>query len=126
MFRFGSAVDDGQVAAGYNLEYTAYRVRISIPQDITIQIEGNRTEDGEGATDVDVLRQTDDVHRSVRQRVLQRGRIIDGEVLPAREGDVLRHSRVEVPFRAIGLVPAVKGVARFGGVGGLGCATAAV
>ena len=127
MFCFGSAVDDGQIAAGYNLEYASCRVRISIPQDITIQIEGNRTADGEGAANVDVLRQPDNVHRIIRQSTLQRGRIIDREVLPAREGDVLRHLRAEVPLRAVSLVPAVKGVARFAsGVGGLGCATAAV
>ena len=126
MFCFGSAVDDGQIAAGYNLEYASCRVRISIPQDMTIQIEGNRTADGEGAANVDVLRQPDNVHRIIRQSALQRGRIIDGEVLPAREGDVLRHSRAEVPLRAIGLVPAVKEVARFGGIGRLGCRIAAI
>lgn len=38
MFHIGAAVDDGQVAAAYNLKHAAIGSRVSIPQHIAVQI----------------------------------------------------------------------------------------
>ena len=115
-----AAVDDGQVAGAYNSKHTAIGSRVRIPQHIAIEIKSNLAEDGQGTADVDILHQPDDIHRTVRQSGGQLRLTRHGDVQAAREGDILRHSRIVVPLRAVGGVPAVKAMTHFGGGVGLG------
>ena len=71
MLRVGSAVDDGQVAAAYNFKHTTIGIRVSIPQHIAVEIEGDLAVDGKGAADVDICRQENFADRDICQCVVQ-------------------------------------------------------
>ena len=116
MLHVRSAVDDGQVAAAYNFEHTAIGGRVSISQHIAVEIQDDCAVDGEGAVDVYIRYQADDVHSIVRQSRFQLHLIRHGDIQPAGEGEVLGDECGFLPLCAV-LVPAIEGVAELGGVG---------
>ena len=116
MLRVGSAVDDGQVAAAYNFKHTTIGSRVSIPQHIAAQIKGDLAEDGQGAADVDILRQPDDIRRIVRQSCSQLRLTRHWNVQPTGKSEVFGDGGGFLPLRAV-LVPAIEGAAGLGGVG---------
>ena len=68
MLRRGIAVDKGQVAGDAALIIEDNNAAAAGHfQNIAVEIEGDLAEDGQGAADVDILRQPDDIRRTVRQ-----------------------------------------------------------
>ena len=68
MLRRGIAVDKGQVAGDAALIIEDNNAAATGHfQNIAVEIEGDLAEDGQGAADVDILRQPDDIRRIVRQ-----------------------------------------------------------
>ena len=128
MLRRGVAVHEGQVAGGRTILVCMEDNDAAAAghfQHMTVQVEGDLAEDGQGAADVDILRQPDNfgaAAQSGEQSVLTD----HGDVQPAHQGGVLRHSRGIVPRRAVGLEPAVEFIASgHGGGSGLGGRAAA-
>ena len=68
VLRRGIAVDKGQVAGDAALIIEDNNAAAAGHfQNIAVEIEGDLAEDGQGAADVDILRQPDDIRRTVRQ-----------------------------------------------------------
>ena len=125
MLRRGIAVDKGQVAGDAALIIEDNNAAAAGHfQNIAVEIEGDLAEDGQGAADVDILRQPDDIRRIVRQSGSQFCLTRYGDIQASREGDILRHSRIVVPLRAVGDEPVVEFIARLGGFDGPGGETA--
>ena len=119
VLRCGVAVDEGQVSGGRTVPVGMEDNDAAAAghfQDMTVEVESDLAEEGEGGADVDVAGQADDVHSIVRQSRFQLHLIRHGDIQPAGEGEVLGDECGFLPLRAV-LVPAIEGVAELGGVG---------
>ena len=117
MLRRGIAVDKGQVAGDAALIIEDNNAAAAGHfQNIAVEIEGDLAEDGQGAADVDILRQPDDIRRIVRQSGSQLRFTRHWNVQPTGKSEVFGDEGGFLPLCAV-LVPAIEGASGLGGVG---------